>query len=204
MKPKITKRQELAQQTKNALLESALALFETKGYEAVTIEDITTKAGVAKGSFYTYFANKSEIVVAEFWKIDAYYDQWAQNNLATLTSPAEKLRAFTRAQMTYVRDVVGNANLKILYTNQLLPSNEAKVINNPQRRWYQIIEGILRDGQADGSFRTDLDAGRMAQLFNRSVRSVFLDWCINDGAFDLVEEGLAFIEDWLMRAIMYT
>jgi len=199
----MTKRQELAQQTKHSLMESAVALFETKGFDVVTIEDITTRAGVAKGSFYTYFSNKSDIIVEEFWKIDAYYEAWARENLTQLSSPREKLLAFTQAQMTYIRDVVGNVHLKILYTNQLLPTAIPKVINNPDRQWYKIVEGILAQGQGDGSFRTDRSAARLAVLFNRSVRSVFLDWCIGDGSFDLVEEGLEFVEGWLLGALYW-
>ncbi len=197
----MTRRQELAQQTKYSLIDSALALFESQGYEAVTIEDITTKAGVAKGSFYTYFSNKSEIIVEEFWKIDAYYESWARENLAVPAPAGEKLLAFTRAQMTYIREVVGNANLKILYANQLLPASEPKVINNPERQWYKIVGQIVREGQADGLFRQDLGAERLAALFNQSVRSVFLDWCFSDGGFDLVDEGLAFVRDWLLAAL---
>ncbi len=40
------------------ILDAALALFLQRGIEAVTIEDITTRAGVAKGSFYRYFDDK--------------------------------------------------------------------------------------------------------------------------------------------------
>jgi AcrR family transcriptional regulator len=51
------------QRTKNQLLETAMALFNERGYDLVTIEEITQKPGVAKGTFYTYFATKSDIIV---------------------------------------------------------------------------------------------------------------------------------------------
>jgi AcrR family transcriptional regulator len=66
-----------AQRTKNKILESALTLFKERGYNSVTIDEITQKAGVAKGSFYTYFSTKSDIVVEEFWQIDNYYVTYA-------------------------------------------------------------------------------------------------------------------------------
>ncbi|MCC7109209.1 MAG: TetR/AcrR family transcriptional regulator [Deltaproteobacteria bacterium] len=49
-----------------ALSDAALALFLARGIEAVTIEDITTKAGVAKGSFYRYFDDKTALVESLF------------------------------------------------------------------------------------------------------------------------------------------
>lgn len=48
---------------------------------------------------------------------------------------------------------------------------------------------------------TDLSPERMAVYFNRSARSVFLDWCISDAAFDLVKEGVTFLEEWILPTL---
>ncbi len=47
--------------TKEKLLESAMNLALTNGFNDIKIEDITFKAQVAKGSFYTYFSAKEDI-----------------------------------------------------------------------------------------------------------------------------------------------
>lgn len=44
------------------LTDAALELFLADGIEAVTIDEITTRAGVAKGTFYRYFDDKVAIV----------------------------------------------------------------------------------------------------------------------------------------------
>jgi AcrR family transcriptional regulator len=62
-----------AELTKQLIFESALTLFKEKGFDPVSIEQITKYAGTSKGSFYTYFSTKSDIIVEEFWAIDAYY-----------------------------------------------------------------------------------------------------------------------------------
>ena len=46
------------------LMSAAAALFVARGIEATTIDDIVTRAGVAKGTFYHYFSTKSDVVVA--------------------------------------------------------------------------------------------------------------------------------------------
>lgn len=48
--------------SRTALLEAARRLFQSKGYANTKIADITEEAGKALGSFYTYFANKEEIL----------------------------------------------------------------------------------------------------------------------------------------------
>lgn len=46
---------------KEALLESAYSLFATKGVEKTSILEIALHAGVAKGTFYLYYADKYSI-----------------------------------------------------------------------------------------------------------------------------------------------
>lgn len=46
------------------LMTAAAALFIARGIEATTIDDIVRRAGVAKGTFYHYFATKTDIVLA--------------------------------------------------------------------------------------------------------------------------------------------
>lgn len=45
---------------KQELLQVAYELFLSRGYEAVSVEDIIEKAGIAKGTYYYYFKSKEE------------------------------------------------------------------------------------------------------------------------------------------------
>jgi AcrR family transcriptional regulator len=45
------------------LLEAGRILFGAKGYEATSIEEITSKAGTAAGAFYQYFSSKRQFLV---------------------------------------------------------------------------------------------------------------------------------------------
>src|ERR1700712_4811652 len=54
--------------SRQQLLDAAREVFERVGYLDATIDDIITRAGVARGSFYTYFPDKLrifQIVAAE-------------------------------------------------------------------------------------------------------------------------------------------
>jgi AcrR family transcriptional regulator len=46
------------------ILESATALFRDVGYDAARIEDIAERAEVSVGTFYNYFENKGDILLA--------------------------------------------------------------------------------------------------------------------------------------------
>ncbi|SDL95711.1 TetR/AcrR family transcriptional regulator [Sediminibacillus halophilus] len=48
---------------KNQVIDSALQLFIEKGIEQTSLQDILTRAGISKGTFYNYFASKNECVL---------------------------------------------------------------------------------------------------------------------------------------------
>src|SRR6476660_6676993 len=49
---------------RQAIVEAARSLFTGVGYEATTIADVARKAGVAVGTVYLYFKNKTELLYA--------------------------------------------------------------------------------------------------------------------------------------------
>jgi AcrR family transcriptional regulator len=50
------------EQTRQALIDAALTLFAAKGYEATSVEDITSWAGVSPRTFFRYFETKDRVL----------------------------------------------------------------------------------------------------------------------------------------------
>lgn len=191
MQIRLTKRQKQALETKELLFRTAVELFNEKGYDHVTVEEITQTAGVAKGSFYTYFRSKSDIVIEEFRNIDDYYREITPR-VRRYRTGMRRLTAFTHDQLEYVRDIVGIKLLKLMYANNIMVPDSEGFLIDTKRYLHEIVEEIIEFGQERGEFRTDVDAGALSLYFNRGMRSMFLDWAISDNGFDLVDEGMAF------------
>ena len=74
------------QMKESSLLKTAFEYFTTKGFSKTSISDIVSKAGVAKGTFYLYFRDKTDIrdalIRAKASKLlqDAYESMEAQRN----------------------------------------------------------------------------------------------------------------------------
>jgi len=199
----MTKRQKQAQETRRSLFDNAVILFREKGFDSVTVEEITTRAGTAKGSFYTYFRTKSDIIIEEFKTIDDFYLKY-QHNLKRYGTARARLTAFIKTQTKHVRDGVGIAMLKILYSTNISDPLAEKFLINPQRYLHALVKEIIVFGQENGEFRTDVDADELTLLINRSMRAVFLDWAISDNDWDLVTAGLRYCELFLIPALVHT
>ena len=52
------KRQEAALETRQKIVDAVRALLRQRRADEINIEDITQRAGVAKGTFYTHFKRK--------------------------------------------------------------------------------------------------------------------------------------------------
>lgn len=60
----VTVRTKPAEQRRSDLLDAAEALLVRDGTSAFTVDDVTAGAGVAKGTFYLHFSNKSDLMRA--------------------------------------------------------------------------------------------------------------------------------------------
>ena len=70
--------------TRQRLFDVALGLFRTKGFEATTMRDIATGAGMSLGAAYHYFDGKDAIVAV-------YYDEVQQRHAARVRGAVRQL-----------------------------------------------------------------------------------------------------------------
>src|ERR1700679_3961521 len=60
-----------AETTRRALIASARALFAEHGYHAVSVRDVTAKAGVTRGAVGHHFAGKEDLFLAVFDAVES-------------------------------------------------------------------------------------------------------------------------------------
>jgi AcrR family transcriptional regulator len=80
-----------AQQTRAGIVDAALRLFRSSGYDAATMRAIADEAGVSLGSAYYYFSGKEELIQAFYDQIQVEHEAAAQGALDR-SSFAERLR----------------------------------------------------------------------------------------------------------------
>ena len=77
------------------LVKAAVSVFAAKGVSATSVEDIVRGAGVAKGTFYLYFASKDDLVNAVAASmVEGVADRIEALAADPARSPVERLLAF--------------------------------------------------------------------------------------------------------------
>ena len=68
-------------QTRRQLIETTMQLVLEKGYDAISIQDITDRADLGRGTFYIHFKDKEEIVWTVFQELFQTLEQDAHRQL---------------------------------------------------------------------------------------------------------------------------
>lgn len=192
-KKHLTRRELEALNTKQKLFDAAVHLFSKKGFNNVTVEDITKLAKVSKGSFYTHFDSKENVLVEEFKLIDEQYEK-SFENLEPNTSASDQFRLLIKTMSEYVQHTCGVSVIQVVYMNQISPSKKTIILENKNRTFYKLITQIVDIGMQSNEFRNDISRDLQIKYLAREIRGLIYDWCMSDGSFDLVEEGLEYCE----------
>ncbi|WP_199906860.1 TetR/AcrR family transcriptional regulator [Aeromicrobium chenweiae] len=80
-----------AEHTRQSIIDAAMQLFRTNGYEKATMRAIADRAGVSIGNAYYYFSSKEHLIQAYYDRINAEHAAAASEALAGATTFADRL-----------------------------------------------------------------------------------------------------------------
>lgn len=177
------KRQEAALETRQKLIDAMRSLLQEKDADDIGIEEITVRAGVAKGTFYTYFKRKEDVV--SVIAMDCY-------NMVRET--AFNFSGGIYEQLcSYLRD-----SAKIIKKNTLqIAQNWMKSVAAPlpdehggvdkYRFDYDNISQMLKKAIEAGELLRTMPCDIVSQSIMNSYYGAVLSWCITKGETELIE-----------------
>ena len=141
------------------------------GWEAFTTENIAKRLNVSRGVLYNYFKDKNDILYAiASTSIDSLCDEL--DKIATDGKPASE--RLTEMALCIIRSFLQKRKYhRAIMEN--VPPPKAKDASHPvvagEIRRRTIIEGVIRDGIADGEFRS-VDLTAAVVLFNGAIHNI--------------------------------
>lgn len=155
------------------ILDSAVFLFTSKGYNATRMEDIAKKAGISKGLTYFYYKNKEDLFMALTKKaFDQLKEEFREsfrskgkNGLEMITDLMQRIWNFAKEQPVYYQAVLNFLEVLKKFTNHKL-RHEIDPMILDSIHFHKLLElhhepfriGIqmVSQGIKDGSIRPEL------------------------------------------------
>ncbi|MPZ00481.1 MAG: TetR family transcriptional regulator [Actinophytocola sp.] len=172
------------QRTRQRLLTAARAVFERDGFLDARVVDIATEAGVAHGSFYTYFDSKTEIfrsVVADVMSL-VWHTRTSTDGDPDL-SPYQRIE---RANRQFVRVYRENGTMLGLMEQAMTFDDEVRQLRLMVRqRSVERVRLNIEQMQKEGTVRGDLDAFCASSALVSMVSNFVYFWLVmGEGDYD--------------------
>lgn len=140
---------------RDELLDVAFELCRSHGFEAMSVEQVTRAAGVAKGTFYHYFSSKSDLqwqLVRRFG--DALFAHLSASLATADGTGAERLRVLMDASAAYKADQLNATAATFLYREENFALRH-RLFDAWREQARLVLLPVIRDGRADGSLDVD-------------------------------------------------
>ena len=177
----MSERTTAAEEKRRVILDAAARVFARKGFHTSRVGDIAEEAGVAHGLLYHYFASKDEVletIFREHWAIllDRIHAVESSDD-----PPLEQLRGIAAVMFEgWLRE----PDVVRVVVREIARSTEVQERAGELVKPIGAIRRIIERGQADGSFRRDLEAETAAIILYGAIDELITGWVIGRLAGD--------------------
>lgn len=169
--------------TRKKVFTVALDLFTSKGFEKTTIEDITKKANVAKGTFYNFFAKKEDVLVYYLdSKISQSHEKFRINTGSNFIEQYEALISY------YLKYIFRNKNFAKILLKERVISQGSK--NNPyELKVKQTVAQLIDSAKQRKEISDHIDTSRIVEVVT-GINTLYIVYWVN-GSLKNREECIA-------------
>lgn len=157
-----------SESTRQLIIDKALPIFNTKGYNAASISDITSATGITKGAIYGNFKNKDEVATAAFEKGVQIVTEKMASRIKTEKTAPKKLLSI----ITYYEDYILHPPIaggcpvlnSSIEADDSLPFLRSRVIRSIDLMKNSVAK-IVNRGIFEGQIKKEVDAEEFANFF---------------------------------------
>jgi AcrR family transcriptional regulator len=154
--------------TRDALVEAALELFATQGYDQTTVEQIAAAAGVSPRTFFRHFPTKQDVFFVDHPADLAAFRERLPEHAAKMSLPRAVERAFEERRPL---DHGHSIRLKRLRLLDQIPSVRAASYL-PQTEYEQVIADLLLQGWTSDPLTATCTAAAVMATLRRAQEAI--------------------------------
>jgi TetR/AcrR family transcriptional regulator, transcriptional repressor for nem operon len=163
--------------TRQFIIGKTAPVFNTKGYNGTSLNDLTEATGLTKGSLYGNFDNKEEIAIAVFHYSMEKVRETARLKMEKAKSSKDKLLALLDFYSQYVfsSPIPGGCPLM----NNAVEADDQhvfmkKAVATEIKKTIDVIGGLLVKGKREGEFKNSINEKEIANLFFCSIEGAII------------------------------
>ncbi len=165
------------------ILDAAIRVFARQGFNACRVSDIAREANVAYGLVYHYFDSKDQVLNELFVERWSLLLQAIEEVDGRSIPPREKLDAAAGFIIDSYRH--DPELMKVIIIEVTRAANSFTRTHLPEiRQAYGLIAKIVRDAQASGDFRDDVDPEFASMWFYGAIEQLLTGW-----VFEIIPDG---------------
>jgi TetR/AcrR family transcriptional regulator, cholesterol catabolism regulator len=139
--------------TRKALIASAVALFEHRGYAATSVQSIVDDAGLTKGAFYHHFDSKDDLLLEVHDEFIDHQLERARDVLARDIPVDQQLRALVTEALFEPLSLYKSEISVFIQERRFLPDEVFAEIKDKRDAYERCVIDVVERGMADGTFR---------------------------------------------------
>ena len=189
MTEKMTSRKLQALEMRSRIQSVALDLFDRKGFENVSVEEIAQAAGCSVGNIYHYFKSKDELVVHATELVDIAYARLEPMYLADPTrSGYEKLLDFVGQSL---RVSVADSFLYKCFIQSIKYPEQGILKKSGKRTYFRLLSELVELCHQEGSIAPQYKTEDVVEYLVTLHRGMLFEYRIYEGNFDRTARGRA-------------
>jgi TetR/AcrR family transcriptional repressor of nem operon len=166
-----------SERTKNLIIEATAPLFNTRGYEGTSLQDLCEATGLTKGALYGNFENKDELFAEAFrYAVRLVREEGKKRVDVQLTNKA-KLMALMEFFATYVLNPPLRGGCPMLNNAVDADDNRPgmkRVVARELEQSISYITGLLDAGREAGEFGKSFHSRETAMFFFCSIEGAIM------------------------------
>jgi TetR/AcrR family transcriptional regulator, cholesterol catabolism regulator len=146
--------------SRQEILRTAARLFQQRGYDATSMNDVAASLKLSKGGLYHHFQSKDEILFEIMNHAMELTQERVIAPVRAIADPIERLRALIRLHIEVVLSPRDREITVMLHENHPLPPTLRKRINSRKKEYIHFVERLIADVQKN--IPRDAQRGRPA------------------------------------------
>jgi AcrR family transcriptional regulator len=133
--------------SRQEILRTAARLFQQRGYDATSMNDVAAALKLSKGGLYHHFQSKDEILFEIMNHAMEITQERVLNPVRGISDPEERLRALIRLHIEVVLSPRDREITVMLHENHPLPLALRKRINSRKKDYVHFLEKLMAEVQ---------------------------------------------------------